>query len=102
MVISLKELCPNVKGPRREETGSYKNGKKYRSGQMFLMEVTPELHRKDGLELGGDCGKCLQAGQPKGAGDYFVRRPVRPLSRMTQELKRSSEGDGVPVEALSS
>lgn len=55
-VISLKELCLNVKGPQREETGSYKNGKKYRSGQMFLMEVTPELHRKDGLELGRDCG----------------------------------------------
>lgn len=49
-----------------------------------------------------EAGKGLQAGQPKGAGDYFVRRPVRPLSRMTQEVKRSSEGDGVPVAALSS
>lgn len=49
-----------------------------------------------------EAGRGLQAGQPTGAGDYFVRRPVRPLSRMTRELKRSSEGDGVPVEASSS
>lgn len=49
-----------------------------------------------------EAGRGLQAGHPKGAGDYFVRQPVRPLNRMTQELKRSSEGDGVPVEASSS
>lgn len=52
MIICLKQLCLNVKGPWREETGSDKKGRKYRSGQMFLMEVTPELHLKDGLELG--------------------------------------------------
>ena len=45
---------------------------------MFLMEVTPELHLKDGLELGErglwfvknmEAGRDLQAGEAKGAGE---------------------------------
>ena len=45
---------------------------------MFLMEVTPELHLKDGLELGErglwfvknmEAGRDLQAGEAKGVGE---------------------------------
>lgn len=42
----------NVKGTQREEPGSDRDGRECRSGQVFLGEVTPELHLKDELELG--------------------------------------------------
>lgn len=52
VIISLQELYLNVKGTQREEPGSDRNGRECRSGQVFLGEVTPELHLKDELELG--------------------------------------------------
>ena len=52
VIISLKEFCLNVKGTQREKPVSDRDGRECRSGQVFLGEVTSELHLKDELELG--------------------------------------------------